>query len=100
MILAHRLYDAWLVVGGTVDSPAHRVGLHRLGRVGLEEGGQRLLLVKVGIEPQLVVLRVEDHRHPIVYVSNHVIGIRGDNGGRAYLPAVVPTLPQPRKSKW
>jgi hypothetical protein len=28
--LRHRLYDAWLVVGGTVDPPAHRVGLHSL----------------------------------------------------------------------
>src|SRR5919112_1960612 len=89
MLLRHRLYDAWLVVGRAIDTPAHRIGLHCLDRVGLEEGGERLLLVEVRIEPQLVVLGLEYHRHPVVYGSYHIIGIGRDNGGRAYLGAVV-----------
>src|SRR3712207_6870516 len=51
------------------------------------------------IEPEVVVLRVEDHRHPLVYWGNDVVGISGYDGGRADLLAVFPTLPQSCKSE-
>ena len=50
MILRYRLYAAWLIVGGAVDPPSHRVGFHRLGRIWHDVGGYMLIIVEVRIE--------------------------------------------------
>jgi hypothetical protein len=93
LLLSRRLHHTGFVVGGLVYPPAHRISLRSIGRVGLQQSREGFLLIEVGIEPQPVVLGVEDDWHTVVDLTHEIVCIGSDNGARTDLFSVLPGLP-------
>jgi hypothetical protein len=55
-----------VVVGHGIDSSADGMGTHRLSVIGLQHVGRRTHILHSGIEPQVVDIWIEDHRHAVV----------------------------------
>jgi len=80
--------------------------LHQFSEIWPQQRFQELRLESVGFQPPLIMLRAENHRHPVVDGSNHRVGFGGDDGkgfddltdGRAsivqaQLPLAMRTMP-------
>jgi len=53
---------------------------HFFGGIRAQQGFQELRLEAVGLQPPLIMLRAENHRHPVVDGGDHRIGFGGDDG--------------------
>jgi hypothetical protein len=85
-----------------VHHGAHRVRFHLVGRVRRQQLRQQIRVLELGVEPLLVVLRREDHRHPVVNGSNKLVRFSSDDRERLHLGTArrCPCVPQPGKAEW
>src|SRR5215210_6916703 len=86
----------WVVVRGAVDEAAHRVGLHPVLGERREQAGQ-LVALGGGVEPDVVGVGGQDHRHPLVYLAHEGVRLGGEDrtGPDLAFPALAPALPEP-----
>ena len=81
-----RLQTFGAVVRGPVDKRTEGVGFHLGGGVRGEESRQALKVFQVHIQPLLIVLRLQYHRHTIVNRFHELIRFGGEDGRRAPVP--------------
>jgi len=70
-----------IVVGNVVDPRAYGIAAHNLGVVGLQYFRNDFHGCHAAVEPQVITLAVEDHRHAVVDSRGH--GVRGRRQDRA-----------------
>ena len=58
-----------VVICRTVHQRADRITLHLCRVKRLQHCGERVEILESRIKPQFVILRFQNHRHPIMYVS-------------------------------
>jgi autotransporter-associated beta strand protein len=84
------------IVLRTVDQRADRKGRHLVGWVRSQQGQQHVFALELRIEPEVVSIGREDHRHPIMDLDHQHVGIGRDEGTRFDRFAVpAPMLGQP-----
>jgi hypothetical protein len=89
----------FVIVRHVVDAAADGEAPHLAGIVGLQQFRDNLHVGHAGIEPQIVALAVEDHRHSVVDGCSNGIRHCGQNRARLdLLPlSVFPPVPQSRE---
>jgi hypothetical protein len=88
------------LVARAVDRQAHRVADHLFGRVWPQHLSDKIELARVGFEPQLIVLRVQDDGHAVVHGPQQLVGLRRQDGAEVDgLALPLPPLPQPGEAE-
>ena len=97
-----RYCDSWNFLGtrlfivlGTVYPRAHGIFLHQPGIEGLEAVRYESRFGNTRIQPKIVVLRLQDHGHAIVYVGHKRVGSCRQDGAcfQELASRISPTLP-------
>ena len=90
-----------VVVRNIVHASADGITSHLPSVVGLEHVGCRCHVSKSGIKPQVIARRRKNHRHPIVYVGQKLIGRRCQDcaGFQSRSAWLSPSLPQASKGE-
>ena len=98
--LRYRLYGLWDVEGRRVHLRGNLVHHEQVRRKGYQ---QRLSLIEgqAGIEPVLLILLLEYHRHPIVNLGDEGIGLGGQEGEDRvrFALGIMHRTPEPSKGK-
>src|SRR5262245_59180624 len=88
------------VILGVVYQGADPVGQHPFCGEGPQEIPQLLAVLAPGVEPEVVLVRWEDYRHPLVDRLHQLVGVRGqDRAGLDRLLPFLPALPQPGQAE-
>src|SRR6266404_3719507 len=69
-----------IVVLRTVYARAYRIFLHEPGIERLETVSNESRFGDTRIQPEIIVLRFQDHGHTIVYVGHQRVGLRREDG--------------------
>ena len=87
----HRSRALLVIIRHMIDTTAYRVAPHFAGVVGLHEFRDDLHVSHSRIEPQVVAVRIEDDRHPVVDGRRHLV--RGRCQDRACLDDLAACVP-------
>jgi hypothetical protein len=83
-----------VVVAHIADLVAHRPGFHLFGGIGLKQI-RRWRGFAVCVQPAFVILRGDNHGHPVVDLGQPLVGSGGEDGKglQRIVTGVAPTLP-------